>query len=113
MMTVYNKVSPFFSSKEGEIITSSKTDNSINIVEDNKENIISARKSSLPGSLPPVPSKKSRPRLASTTKDTNKSTDDTKEDSIDDQKERLSQKSLTRSHTEVYYSFYTIKIEMY
>ena len=109
-MIIFDKILSYFSSKEGEIINSSKTDNSINIVEDNKENIISARKSSLPGSLPPVPSKKSRPRLASTTKDTNKSTDDTKEDSIDGEGERLSQKSLTRSQTEVYQSFYIIKI---
>ena len=70
-------------------------------VEDNKENINATRKSSLPANLPPVPSKKTRPRLHSNAKETKKSLENIKKDSIDSQDQRLSQKSLTRSNSEV------------
>ena len=67
-------------------------------VEDNKENINATRKSSLPANLPPVPSKKTRPRLHSNAKETKKSLEDIRENSIDSQGQRLSQKSIARSN---------------
>ena len=78
-----------------------KTNDHPNNVEENKENINASRKSSLPTNLPPVPSKKTRPRLQSNAKETKKSLEDIREESIDSQGQRLSQKSLARSNSEV------------
>ena len=85
-----------------------KTDNPPSNVEDNKENINASRKSSLPANLPPVPSKKTRPRLHSNAKETKTSSENIRENSSDSQGQRFSQKSLTRSNTEVYNSMFII-----
>ena len=78
-------------------------ESSLNLLEANKENN-SSRLSSLPNNLPPITSKKARPRLLSNAKETKNSIDNSKEDLNDisaQQNDRSSRKSLERSSTEV------------
>ena len=91
----------FFSPTTKDFTDAVKSDDALNNGEDNKENINATRKSSLPANLPPVPSKKTRPRLQSNAKETKPSLDDIREDSIGSQGQRVSQKSITRSNSEV------------
>ena len=100
----------FYSPTAKDFTKTFKTETLPNDIEDNNENINASRKSSLPGNLPPIPMNKTRPRLQSNAKESQKSLENTKENSvqrsksIDSQGQRLSQKSLTRSNTEVYNS---------